>query len=150
MPPLRSIHVGRAVCHPSRPSATASPRTFERFTGRLGGYVGGIPKQKGWHHYVRATKKKSYQKYFGESRVGVFFLSFCRPLQRKMPPAAFFSLVFLFHLQLLSISLTLYSHYTIPSADVFFFLCVSHVHHTATTHRCNWPSPGPSFRVRSR
>ena len=30
---------------------TASPRTFERFTGRLSGYVGGIPRRKGLHHY---------------------------------------------------------------------------------------------------
>lgn len=30
---------------------TASPRTFERFTGRPHGYVGGIPRTVGWHNY---------------------------------------------------------------------------------------------------
>ncbi|MEM7448505.1 MAG: NAD(P)/FAD-dependent oxidoreductase [Myxococcota bacterium] len=30
---------------------TASPRTFERFTGRDFGYVGGIPRTHGWSHY---------------------------------------------------------------------------------------------------
>ncbi|MGD8317829.1 MAG: NAD(P)/FAD-dependent oxidoreductase [Myxococcales bacterium] len=30
---------------------TASPRTFERFTGRPRGYVGGIPRRVGLHHY---------------------------------------------------------------------------------------------------
>ena len=30
---------------------TASPRTFERFTGRFGGYVGGIPRRAGLSHY---------------------------------------------------------------------------------------------------
>lgn len=30
---------------------SASPRTFERFTGRPGGAVGGIPRRAGWHHY---------------------------------------------------------------------------------------------------
>lgn len=30
---------------------TASPRTFERFTGRHRGYVGGIPRRHGWHNY---------------------------------------------------------------------------------------------------
>jgi phytoene dehydrogenase-like protein len=31
---------------------SASPRTFERFTGRSFGYVGGIPRRAGWHHYL--------------------------------------------------------------------------------------------------
>jgi phytoene dehydrogenase-like protein len=31
--------------------ATASPRTFERFTGRHHGYVGGVPRRVGLHHY---------------------------------------------------------------------------------------------------
>jgi phytoene dehydrogenase-like protein len=30
---------------------TASPRTFERFTGRHRGYVGGVPRRVGLHHY---------------------------------------------------------------------------------------------------
>jgi len=30
---------------------TASPRTFARFTGRHEGYVGGVPRRVGWHHY---------------------------------------------------------------------------------------------------
>lgn len=30
---------------------TASPRTFARFTGRHRGYVGGVPRRVGWHHY---------------------------------------------------------------------------------------------------
>jgi phytoene dehydrogenase-like protein len=30
---------------------TASPRTFARFTGRRHGYVGGIPRRVGLHHY---------------------------------------------------------------------------------------------------
>ena len=34
--------------------ATASPRTFERFTGRTGGFVGGIPRRAGLHGYRRA------------------------------------------------------------------------------------------------
>ena len=29
----------------------ASPRTFERFTGRPGGFVGGIPRRAGWAAY---------------------------------------------------------------------------------------------------
>jgi phytoene dehydrogenase-like protein len=32
-------------------SMTASPRTFERFTGRPGGAVGGIPRRAGLHNY---------------------------------------------------------------------------------------------------
>lgn len=31
---------------------SASPRTFERFTGRPDGYVGGIPRRRGLHHYL--------------------------------------------------------------------------------------------------
>ncbi len=30
---------------------TASPRTFERFTGRHQGFVGGVPRRVGWTHY---------------------------------------------------------------------------------------------------
>lgn len=36
-------------------SMTGSPRTFERFTGRDFGYVGGIPRTKGLHHYRHLT-----------------------------------------------------------------------------------------------
>jgi phytoene dehydrogenase-like protein len=32
---------------------TASPRTFERFTGRPFGYVGGVPRRAGLHNYER-------------------------------------------------------------------------------------------------
>ena len=32
---------------------TASPRTFERFTGRHQGYVGGVPRRAGLHNYER-------------------------------------------------------------------------------------------------
>ncbi len=32
---------------------TASPRTFERFTGRPLGYVGGVPRRAGLHNYER-------------------------------------------------------------------------------------------------
>ena len=35
-------------------SMTASPRTFERFTGRSGGAVGGIPRRAGLTHYLSA------------------------------------------------------------------------------------------------
>lgn len=31
---------------------SASPRTFERFTGRKFGYVGGVPRRVGLHHYL--------------------------------------------------------------------------------------------------
>lgn len=31
---------------------TASPRTFERFTGRPEGLVGGAPRKRGWRHYL--------------------------------------------------------------------------------------------------
>lgn len=34
---------------------TASPRTFERFTGRPDGYVGGIPRTAGWSNYRNLT-----------------------------------------------------------------------------------------------
>ena len=37
---------------------TASPRTFERFTSRSQGLVGGIPKTKGWRHYTQLAPKK--------------------------------------------------------------------------------------------
>jgi phytoene dehydrogenase-like protein len=30
---------------------TASPRTFERFTGRFLGFVGGVPRRAGLHNY---------------------------------------------------------------------------------------------------
>ena len=30
---------------------TASPRTFQRFTGRHRGFVGGVPRTAGWHNY---------------------------------------------------------------------------------------------------
>jgi phytoene dehydrogenase-like protein len=33
---------------------TASPRTFQRFTGRSGGAVGGIPRRAGIRHYLSA------------------------------------------------------------------------------------------------
>ena len=33
-------------------SMTGSPRTFERFTRREGGFVGGIPRRAGLHHYT--------------------------------------------------------------------------------------------------
>jgi phytoene dehydrogenase-like protein len=35
-------------------SMTASPRTFERFTGRSGGAVGGVPRRVGLGHYLSA------------------------------------------------------------------------------------------------
>ncbi len=35
------------VCH----EMTASPRTWQRFTGRPGGLVGGVPRRVGLHHY---------------------------------------------------------------------------------------------------
>lgn len=31
---------------------TGSPRTFARFTGRVGGWVGGVPRRAGWHNYA--------------------------------------------------------------------------------------------------
>ena len=40
LPELRVVH-----------SMTASPRTFERFTSRPKGFVGGVPRRKGWHNY---------------------------------------------------------------------------------------------------
>lgn len=36
-------------------SLTASPRTFERFTGRFLGYVGGVPRRAGWRQYLRLS-----------------------------------------------------------------------------------------------
>ncbi|TXD38078.1 FAD-binding protein [Lujinxingia vulgaris] len=44
---LRAPELARATLF----EMTGSPRTFERFTGRPGGYVGGIPRVKGLHHY---------------------------------------------------------------------------------------------------
>lgn len=35
----------------------ASPRTFERFTGRPGGYVGGVPRRAGLHNYRGLSPK---------------------------------------------------------------------------------------------
>ncbi len=35
-------------------SMTASPRTFERYTGRPGGLVGGVPRRAGLHNYAGA------------------------------------------------------------------------------------------------
>jgi phytoene dehydrogenase-like protein len=32
---------------------TASPRTFQRFTGRPQGWVGGVPRRAGLHHYLQ-------------------------------------------------------------------------------------------------
>ena len=43
----RAPEVSRAVVH----RMTASPRTFERFTGRFQGYVGGVPRRAGMHNY---------------------------------------------------------------------------------------------------
>jgi phytoene dehydrogenase-like protein len=43
----RAPEVTAAVVH----RMTASPRTFERFTGRFRGYVGGVPRRAGLHHY---------------------------------------------------------------------------------------------------
>lgn len=43
-PELRGPHLRREM--------TASPRTFERFTGRYGGYVGGIPRRAGLSNYA--------------------------------------------------------------------------------------------------
>jgi len=43
----RAPEVNAAVVH----RMTASPRTFERFTGRFRGYVGGVPRRAGLHHY---------------------------------------------------------------------------------------------------
>lgn len=39
--------LGAGVIH----QMTASPRTFERFTGRPEGFVGGIPRRAGWESY---------------------------------------------------------------------------------------------------
>ena len=40
-----------AIYHAIIRGFPASPRTFERFTKRSMGLVGGIPKSKGWHNY---------------------------------------------------------------------------------------------------
>lgn len=37
---------------------SASPRTFERFTAREEGLVGGIPKRRGWHNYLRLGPRR--------------------------------------------------------------------------------------------
>ena len=39
-------------------ATTASPRTFERFTARTDGLVGGIPKYKGLHNYLHLGPRK--------------------------------------------------------------------------------------------
>jgi phytoene dehydrogenase-like protein len=44
---VHAPEVSRGVVH----RMTASPRTFERFTGRFQGYVGGIPRRAGLHNY---------------------------------------------------------------------------------------------------
>ncbi|RDV38424.1 FAD-dependent oxidoreductase [Bradymonadaceae bacterium TMQ3] len=44
-------HRAPELARATRFEMTGSPRTFERFTGRPGGYVGGIPRVKGLHHY---------------------------------------------------------------------------------------------------
>ncbi|ATB30231.1 phytoene desaturase family protein [Melittangium boletus] len=40
-----------------RHEMTGSPRTFERFTGRDGGAVGGVPRRAGLHHYVSMSPR---------------------------------------------------------------------------------------------
>jgi phytoene dehydrogenase-like protein len=40
-----------------RHEMTASPRTFERFTGRFLGHVGGVPRRAGLHHYKRLAPR---------------------------------------------------------------------------------------------
>jgi phytoene dehydrogenase-like protein len=37
---------------------TASPRTFQRFTGRAQGFVGGVPKRVGLHNYLSMAPKE--------------------------------------------------------------------------------------------
>lgn len=37
---------------------TASPRTFERFTGRPEGWVGGVPRRAGLEHYLRLGARR--------------------------------------------------------------------------------------------
>lgn len=39
------------IASAARSVMTASPRTFERFTGRPNGYVGGVPRRAGLHNY---------------------------------------------------------------------------------------------------
>ncbi|MCB9608041.1 MAG: NAD(P)-binding protein [Polyangiaceae bacterium] len=46
---LRAPEVAGAALH----WMPASPRTFERFTGRFGGYVGGVPRRAGLANYRR-------------------------------------------------------------------------------------------------
>jgi phytoene dehydrogenase-like protein len=43
----RAPEVAASIVH----EMTASPRTFERFTRRPHGYVGGIPRRAGWANY---------------------------------------------------------------------------------------------------
>ena len=38
----------------------ASPRTYQRFTNRSNGFVGGIPRTKGWHNYQNILPKQLY------------------------------------------------------------------------------------------
>jgi phytoene dehydrogenase-like protein len=45
---LRAPELAAGIVH----EWPASPRTFERFTGRAHGFVGGIPRRAGLHHYV--------------------------------------------------------------------------------------------------
>ncbi len=47
-------HVVRGTRH----KLTASPRTFERFTRRPDGLVGGIPRRAGLHHYTRMVPRE--------------------------------------------------------------------------------------------
>ena len=37
-----------------------SPRTFQRFTGREQGFVGGLPRTQGWHNYSDLIPKPLY------------------------------------------------------------------------------------------
>ena len=41
-----------------------SPRTFQRFTNRINGKVGGIPKSKGWHNYRNLWVQPAYPNLF--------------------------------------------------------------------------------------
>lgn len=45
-----SLRAGEVVAQ-TQSSMNASPRTFQRFTGRANGAVGGIPRRFGWHNY---------------------------------------------------------------------------------------------------
>lgn len=42
-------------------SMTASPRTFERFTGRDEGLVGGVPRRRGWHNYLSLGPRQLHE-----------------------------------------------------------------------------------------